>query len=165
MKHYFIAALLLVSVSAPAQTLYTYVGGWFEKSVLKDMNKYASDKDNVRNGYDVSTAHENDTLVITITGPEKVVRKLTFKDEDGYCDYDRIEMYSCDSCTSMQVQQMLADKSYKWHKVAENTYWSGYSWNTEMKLEYNVNGICTAMSFRTVNKEKAEYNKIYNAAK
>ncbi|MGZ4053642.1 MAG: hypothetical protein ACXVPU_10080 [Bacteroidia bacterium] len=153
--------LFLFCISVKGQTTYSYVGLGDEKYVLKEYQKATSKKENLSNGYVMSYEKKGDTLIIKIDGPSKVIRKLTFKMDDKYCDFDQISMLSCDTCTKYQIETVLGDKLRKWRKISDNKYLSKWSYNTELTINNHPEGHCTIMTFKWADLNKDEYEKLY----
>jgi tetratricopeptide (TPR) repeat protein len=156
---FFLSSLMFVL--AKAQMMSSYAGFGDEKYVLKEYKKDSASKNNMVNGYSMNRKKTGDTLIININGPSKQVRKLTFKTDAKYCDFDQLLMYSCDSCTRRQIEAVLEDKQMRWHKVAENKYLSKWFWKTELTITKNIADFCTAITFRCPDLDKNEYKRMY----
>lgn len=157
---YFIILILLCKLLC-GQIPTPVIGFGTEKDVIKWYKKDSLDKGNISNGYVMQRKKIGDTLLITIDGPSKQVRKMTFKSDPNSCDFDQITMLSCDTCTKLQIKTILEDGQMAWHKVAENVYLSKWFWKTELTIIRNVESAYTVLTFKCPGLDKAEYKRMY----
>lgn len=151
----------MVSNLTKAQIQFSYVGFGEENNVIKHLDKAAANKDNVESGYKFNSYKKNDTLVLTVSGPEKNIRKLTFNSKKKKCDFDQIILPSCDQCSRRQVEVIVNDKKMKWKEISKNQYLSSIVWKTLLTISYDKNNLCTVMTFKELNLDRNAYLKLY----
>ncbi len=160
-KTIYLILLLSLSNFMKAQVMFSFVGLGAEQDAMKHLNTVASDEENIVSGFKFSSLKINDTLILTVTGPETIIRKLTFKSQKNKCDFDQIILPDCDPCSQKQLDVILKDKKMQWKEISKNQYLSGIAHKTILTVTYDENNVCSVLTFKELNMDKDAYLSLY----
>ncbi len=160
-KIIYLLSLLTISNFTNAQVEFSFVGFGEEINALKHLEKVASDIDNIASGYTFNSYKVNDTLILTVSGPEKIIRKLTFNSKMKKCDFDQIIVPNCDQCSKKQFDVIVNDKKMRWKEISKNQYLSSIEKKTLLTVTYGKDNTCTIMTFTELNIGKDAYLSLY----
>lgn len=160
-KLIYLFALLSVCNFTKAQVLFSFAGSAQATQVKKHLKKVSSDYDNIASGYTFNSSMVQDTMVLSVTGPVQIIRKMTFNGQKKKCDFDQVILPNCDQCSKKQIDVILNDKKMRWKEISKNQYLSGIEKKTLLTISYDKNNTCSVMTFTAVNIDKLAYLDLY----
>ncbi|MBK9328007.1 MAG: hypothetical protein IPM95_01575 [Sphingobacteriales bacterium] len=160
-KTIYLILLLSLSNYMKAQVLFSFVGTGAEQDAMKHHLNVASDEENIASGFQFNSYKINDTLVLSVTGPKTIIRKLTFNNKMKKCDFDQVILPNCDPCSKKQLEVILNDKKMQWKEISKNQYLSSIERKTILTVTHDVNNVCTVMTFKELNINKDAYLGLY----
>ncbi len=160
-KTIYLILFLSLSNFMKAQVLFSFVGVGTEHDAMKHMETVSSDEENIAAGYQFYSDKLGDTLLLSVTGHESIIRKLTFNGKKNKCDFDQVNIPNCGACSEKQLNVILNDRKMQWREVSKDEYWSDVEHKTILMVTYDENNICTVLTFKESTMEKDEYLGIY----
>ncbi len=161
-KTIYLILFLSLSNFMKAQVLFSFVGTGAEQDAMKHLDKVSSDEENIAAGYQFHSMKAGDTLILSVTGPETIIRKLTFNGKKNKCNFDQISLPNCDVCSEKQLAVILNDKKMQWKEISQNVYLSGLEHKTILTVTYNEQNVCTVLTFEESKMDKNEYLSTYH---
>ncbi len=149
-----------MTISRAVGQIYPMVNNYTPDQVRAAFRPAMTSEKNIKNNFSYFEQKKGDTITWTITGTEKIVRKYTFNLPVDICDFDQLTFY-CDSCAIYHLDQILADKYYKWKKIKDNFYLSKYKYQTELYID-KTSPICITLTFMNSGINKDKYKSLYN---
>ncbi len=160
-KEFYTFLFIILSSLAHSQTNSSFVGWATESRVLSNLDRAAAYKENVESGYSFNSTKSGDTLILSVSGPEKNLRRLAFDKKKKKCNFDELILPACNQCTRQQVEVIINNKKMRWKEIARNTYLSCIVYHTLLTINYNVNNKCTVMTFKDLKVHRNEYLDLY----
>jgi hypothetical protein len=128
----FIAPIVCLLISLITSTLafsQNFINKDYQK-VKKSIAKYKPINDSTT----ISLQETDSSILMSIRGTGSQPADFLYRfNKERKCISEKITAY-CDSCYKKFLGDLLAKKMYKWKKINENQYISGYNWKMMIEL-------------------------------
>ena len=126
-----IVCLLISLITSTQAFSQNFINKDYQK-VKKSIAKYKPINDSTT----ISLQETDSSILMSIRGTGSQPADFLYRfNKEGKCISEKITAY-CDSCYKKFLGDLLAIKKYKWKKINENQYISGY--NSKMMIELPV---------------------------